>query len=236
MKNNFLKFNLILALGLSIIFSGCGINNDVLDGNDITPQYAISVDNYNVSPFEMVTLTIDEYIFTEDAYYGEIYDKEVHLIKISDTQLTFMMPFIPEGERLFEFIIEDVTHDIEFIILALEEIQNPEEVITTYSNKVVEAFNELKNMNQLYDLQIEPQNLQIIEKYISDFNNAYTSATIEEKQEFAQFMNANPDIFDFSNFDYSFFNDSINTSKDFVYWELMPLTVLYIRMTRIALI
>ena len=219
MKNT-LKLSLILILS-SITISNwhCGLVGDVLDGDDNPAQYAISPDRYDVSPFETVTLTIDEYYFSEDSYYGEIYDKEVQLIKLSGTQLTFMMPFVPEGERILEFILEDVTHDIEFTIQTLEEIQNPDEVITTYKDNVIEAFDELKNMNQLYNLEIEPQNLQVIEKYISDFNNAYSSATAYEKQELAQFMNANPDLFDFSNFDYSLFNDSLNTSRSFVKWD-----------------
>ena len=211
--------SILLLIGISLTNWNCSTVGDLLDGDDNPDKYGISSDKYDVNPFETVILTIDEYIFTEDSYHGTIYDQEVALLKISDTQLTFMMPYIPEGNRVLEFILEDVKHDIELMILTLEEIQNPEEVITTYSNKVFEALDELRNMNQLYDLQIEPQNLQVIEKYISDFNNAYLSSTIEEKQELAQFMNANPDIFDFSNFDYSFFNDSINTSKAFEYWD-----------------
>jgi len=118
-----------------------------------------------------------------------------------------------------EFIIEDVSHEIYFTITSPEPVSNPEEVIDSYKQNVVVAFDSLVLMNQLYNLQIEPQNLQVIENYLNDFNQAYATATAEEKQELAQFMNANPDIFDFSNFDYSFFNDSLNTSKNFVKWD-----------------
>ena len=130
-----------------------------------------------------------------------------------------MMPYIPEGERIFEMVIEDVTHEVFFTIDPLEEIDNPEEIIMDYKENVEEAFIELKSMNEKYNLQLDPDNLSIIESYLADFNQSYTSATADEKQELAQFMKANPDLFDFSHFDYSIFDDSLNTNRDYISWD-----------------
>lgn len=212
---------IIILLLISISFTNwnCSLVGDVLDGDDNPAQYAISSDRYNVVPFETVTLTINEYYFSEDSYYGEIYDKEVLLIKISDTQLTFMMPLVPEGERILEFILEDVKHDLTFTILTLEEIDNPDEIITTYQNNIVEAFNELKVLNQQQNTGIEPENLQVIDQLLEDFNQGFSNATEDEKQELAQIMKANPELFDFKLYDYSQFNDSMQTSKDYISWD-----------------
>ena len=209
-----------IAIPAYILFFGsCGEIDNILDENNNSYQYAISADNYTVTPFTTVTLNIEEYIFPEESYHGEIYGKDVELVKVTDTQLKFMMPYVPEGERVLEFIIEDVTHDVLFTIIALDEIENPDEIITNYRDNVIEAFEGLKTMNQQYNLDIEAQNLQVIEDYISDFNTDYASATAEEKQELAQFMNANPDIFDFSHFDYSIFDDSLTRSRGLIQWD-----------------
>jgi hypothetical protein len=219
MRDLFLKAITLTIIFTSLFFYSCDTLNDALGIDDNPPQYALYPDNYSVSPFETVLLTIEEYSFTDNEYWGSIYGEDVLLIKVNDSQLTFMMPFIPEGERVFEMIIEDVTHDIDFNIIPLEEVENPDEIITNYKNNVASAFDELKNMNELHDLQIELENLQIIENYLNEFEANYSAATEMEKQELAQFMNANPELFDFSHFDYSIFNDSLNANRDFVKWD-----------------
>jgi hypothetical protein len=219
MKKTFFKTLTLITIFTSLFFYSCDTLSDALGGDNNPPQYALYPDNYSVTPFATVVLTIEEYSFTKNEYWGSIYGEDVLLIKINDNQLTFMMPYIPEGERVFEMIIEDVTHDIDFNIIPLEEVDNPDEVILNYKNNVADAFNELKNMNELYNLQLEPVNLQIIENYLNEFESGYSAATETEKQELAQFMNANPELFDFSHFDYSIFNDSLNTNRDFVKWD-----------------
>lgn len=214
-----LIFSLIFISVTSFFFYGCGEVSSLIQGDDNPPQYAFYPTNYSVTPFETVILTIEEYYFAENEYWGSIYGKDIQLIKVKDNQLTFMMPFIPEGERIFEMVIEGATHDIVFNINPLEEIDNPEEVILQYKENVVTAFDELKGMNDKYNLQLDPDNLKIIENYISDFNQSYSSATTEEKQELAQFMKANPGLFEFNHFDYSIFNDSLNANRDFVNWD-----------------
>ncbi len=202
----------------SLFFAGCGEIGNLIDGEE-QYFYSVTADKYSVEPFETVTLTIDEYVLTDDLYYAQIYDKDIELVKISDSQLTFMMPFIPDGERILEWVIDGVSHEIDFTIIPLEEIDNPEEIIMDYKQNVEDAFTELKSMNDKYNLELDQSNLAIIENYIVDFNQNYSSATADEKQELAQFMKANPDLFDFSHFDYSVFDDSLNTNKDFVKWD-----------------
>ncbi len=82
---------LIILIGISFTNWNCGVVGDILDGDDNPAQYAISSSSYNVTPFETVTLTIDDYVFTQESYYAEIYDKELELIKISDSSTMFLV-------------------------------------------------------------------------------------------------------------------------------------------------
>ena len=166
-------FVYIVGFALLVYFSGCGEIGNLIDGEE-QYYYSVTSDKYSVEPFETVTLTIDEYVLTDDLYYAQIYDKDIELVKISDSQLTFMMPFIPDGERILEWVIDGVSHEIDFTIIPLEEIDNPEEIIMDYKQNVEDAFTELKSMNDKYNLELDQSNLAIIENYINDFNQNFS--------------------------------------------------------------
>ena len=211
-------FVYIVGFALLVYFSGCGEIGNLIDGEE-QYYYSVTSDKYSVVPFETVTITIDEYVLTDDIYYAQIYDKDIELIKISDSQVTFVMPLIPEGERILEWVIEGVTHEIDYTISALEEIDNPEEIIMDYKEDIEEAFNELKLLSQQQNSGIEPANIQVIDQLLADFNQGFSDATEDEKQELAQIMKANPALFDFTSFDFSQLNDSMQTSKDYISWD-----------------
>ncbi|MFK5854766.1 MAG: FISUMP domain-containing protein [Bacteroidota bacterium] len=218
MIKKMLSFTLIV-LSLSTLTVTNWSCEKIFGGDSVEENITLSQDKTEVTPFEIVTITAADYTFSNDVYYATIADKDIELSKATDNQLMFMMPYITSGNHKLIFTIDDIEYNIEFDINSPEPINNPEEVIDSYKQNVVVAFDTLKYMNQIYNLQIESQNLQVIENYLTDFDQAYASATEDEKQELAQFMQANPDLFDFSNFDYSFFNDSLNTSKNFIKWD-----------------
>ena len=218
MTEKALNYTLIVLLLVSLTITNWSCEK-IFGDDSVEETITLSQDKTQVTPFEIVTITAADYTFSNDVYYATIADKDIELKKTTDNQLMYMMPYITSGNHKLVLTIDDVEYNIGFDINSPAPISNPEEVIDSYKQNVVVAFDTLKYMNQVYNLQIESQNLQVIENYLTDFDQAYASATEDEKQELAQFMQANPYLFDFSNFDYSFFNDSLNTSKDFVKWD-----------------
>ncbi|NQU32430.1 MAG: hypothetical protein HQ521_04280 [Bacteroidetes bacterium] len=205
-----------LLTSLTVFYSSCEKSNPAADNNE---PLELTIDKTNVTPFEAITITATNYTFLNDSYSGTIADRDIELVKSSDHQLTFMMPFIESGSHSLTFNIDDVEHSFDFTISTPAIIDNPSEFILGYKNQVVIAFDSLKIWNQMYNLQIEEQNIAIIENYINQFNQALNTATEDEKQELAQFMKVNPDLFSFSNYNFNEFNDSLSVSRDYVKWD-----------------
>ena len=200
----------ILLSNLSVLNLSCKKDTDII----------LTADKTNVTPFEVITITTTDYIFTEEKYSALIADRNIKLIKDESNKLIFMMPSISGGNQILSFSIDGVEQNINFTITALEVVDNPSEVINNYKENIDNALDTIANLNILSGIQISEQNIQIIENYISDFEQAFTTASEAEKQELAQFMQANSEMFDFNNFDFQLLRDSLNIeTKDFAKWD-----------------
>lgn len=214
--------NIIIIIAVSITLSivGCGKISDIINGDENPEQIAIYSDKYNVTPFETIRLTADDYTFSNDVYYATIADTDIELRKITDNQIMFMMPTISSGNQILTFDIDGLEYELEFIVSVLPIVPNPEEVITEYKQEISNMVDTIEYLNSISGLNVSEQNLQLIKNQLSEFEQANATATDAEKQELAQFMQLNPDLFDLSYFNFQILNDSLDIgTRDFVAWD-----------------
>ena len=205
-----------LILGLFVfITSSCEKETAIEEDN---PGSDIVADKTDVAPYEIIKLTSSDFIFTADYYDAFISDYEIQLLRVDDQTLTFMMPNVPTGEQMLLLDLSGNSFEIVFNINALTEINNPDTYFNEYKT---DLRNMLDTLMQLDNQQFNAvsTNMDLAEAYMSDFESAYQSATNEQRIEFVQMMEANPEIFDFT-IDLHDFNDSLFTgTKDFVKWD-----------------
>ncbi len=210
-------FTAIILSVFTITLSSCDKANDLFGGGE-EDKVDIQADKLTVTPYELVTLTAIDYEFDNQSYDGSLGDKNITLIRTSPATLAFMVPDAV-GEQSARFSLNDTEYEIAINVNKAHQISNPESLIEQRYQDVENAFDTLQHLNQMYNLQIDEQNIQVIRNYLADFEEKYKNSTAEEKQQLAQFMAANPDLFDFSNFNFDWFSDSLNTSRDFVAWD-----------------
>lgn len=210
-------FFVISALLFTSFFYSCEPINDLL--NDEEYYYSIYADKYEVQVFESVTLFIDDYNFSTDQYSAIIADKEVLLRRISNQELSFMIPYIEGGLQYMYFNFEGTDYEIEFQINSSEIIESPSAVIDEQKTQFDLVYDSLLYAQQEGILSISTQNLQTLASLKSDFEQQYTNATEEEKQELAQLMQANPNFFDLSHIHLHQFDDDLSQKLRNDYWE-----------------
>ena len=216
-KIKFLTLAALLLGSLTIFYSSC-IEKD--EDDIVEKQVTLIADKTNVSPFELVTITADDYTFTNTEYNATIETKDIKLVKDEENNLVFMMPSIPGGSQTLSLMLDETEYQIEFNINALPVVENPTEVINTYKQNLYDALDTINYVNTLQGAQISSENIQLIETYLSDFEQALSSASQGEKQELAQFMQRNPEMFNYSNFEFYSINDSLYTgTKSTTEWD-----------------
>jgi len=200
---------------LSITNSGC--DTLLKEGEDPTQSLSLYQDKTEVSPFEQVTITAIDYGFLQETFPAAIGGKEITLTRASN-QLVFTMPFVA-GAQVLDLVVDDVTYSFDFLVNELEPIANPDELINAYKQNVEGLINEVEQMIQLGELQIPAEHMQVLQNQKLAFEQSFASATADQKQEVAQFIKANPGFFNFEHIQLQQFNDSLNTSRNFVAWD-----------------
>ena len=208
-----------LLCTLTITNWNCGKINDIINGDENPEQITIYSDKFNVTPFETITLTADDYAFSEESISGSIDNNDIVLQKVSENQMVFIMPYLNNGNHILIFVIDDIEYEIEFEVTAPEPIENPNEIIDNGKQKIIAGFDNLVFLNEKYNLQISQQDMNKVVDLLSQFDQEMSLASDSDRQQLAYFMNANPDLFDYSEFDFDIFNDSLNTSRDSEYWD-----------------
>ncbi|MEZ5199028.1 MAG: hypothetical protein R2764_22395, partial [Bacteroidales bacterium] len=219
----------LVLLVVSLLISAMAINGctketeeneNTNDNTNNLGSINLTPNKTNVTPFEVIAITAEDYAFEKEVYYGSIGERNIELKKDGENKLLFLMPSISGGDQLLKFIIDEENYEIQFNITALATVDNPEEVISGYKEEISSMIDDIKDLNNSSILHVAEHNIQIVEDYLTDFDEAYATSTDEEKQELAQFMVANPGLFDFDSFDFEILNDSLTIGlKDFIAWD-----------------
>jgi len=207
--------SLLIFCGIILFQTSCNNEEDKLDTPDepeVVETVLLNANKTSVTPYELITLTSTNYIFTKDLYSATIASTIIDIVKGEGNELTFMMPNLPAGTQTLNILFDDKEGKLNFTIISLPVIINPITVIENYKINLDNAIDTLRFLNSQSD-HISDQNIQIFESYISDFEQALTTATEEEKQELAQFMQVHQTLFDFSNFYIWESSDSLYVGK-----------------------
>lgn len=210
-------FVITILTSISVFYSSCEKLNPVDEDNE---PLELTIDKTNVTPFEAITITSSNYTFLNDMYPGIIADRDIEMRKTADNKLMFMMPSISSGSQTLSFNLAGHDFNIEFTIDALPVVDNPEVIITDFKQEMSNMVDTIEYLNSISGLNVSEQNLQLIKTYLAEFNQANTTATDAEKQELAQFMQVNPELFDLGYFNFQILNDSLVVgSRSFVAWD-----------------
>lgn len=209
----------LLIFFVAFLFHSCGKISEVLNNDGEEYHWLISADQYEVQVFETVVLRIEDHSFASSSYQADIGDKIVNLTKISDQELSFMMPYIEGGFQFLNFHFEDYKYEIEFQVKSFEIIDNPSSIIDEQKAQFDLVYDSVLYAQEEGILNISAQNIQTLAVLKEDFEQKYTSATEEEKQELAQLMQANPGFFDLNHINLQQFNDDLSQKLREEYWE-----------------
>lgn len=152
-----------------------------------------------VCQLEFAILTSNDITFSKISYSGTIGGENVELF-VSDTILSFLMPEITAGSQTLTADIENNIYTINFNVIGIENVINPDIYIENSTNDFTYSEEELNNsstlMADMYGSEHDDDNIEILIAYLDDFQTLLNSASAEDKQTLANFISANPDIFE----------------------------------------
>ena len=171
-------FYLIIFI-LFIINNSCNKREDV----DFGGNGNFIAEKLEVKTFEIVNLIT--YVNFEDRYLGKFGDKEVELIKTSDSTLTFYIPEVPSGDAVLSFDLGKWK-----FVVSQTEAPSPTTFTSSYTSSVNAQINQLSSATTEEQAEIE-EFLQ----YKKEVFDLFNSLSENDKRQTLLFYEANKEVF-----------------------------------------
>lgn len=171
-------WQLIIFISL-IITNSCNKQKDI----DVGDNGNITAQKQEVKTYEIVNLIAS--VNLEDRYTGKFGDKEVTLLKTSDSTLSFYIPEVPSGDAVLSF-------DLGKLKFAVSQTGAPSlAAFTTNFNSSLDA-----QINQLSSTTPEEQaEIQAFLQYKQEVFELFNSLSEDNKRQTLLFYEANKEVF-----------------------------------------
>ncbi len=176
--------NIVLLIFVSTFFIQCSKDDDPKE-NEIEVSDDITADKNTVSPLEIVQLT-SKNTLQADIYEANLGNVSLKLAKVDDNTLILVVPpDIQSGKSILTFMENEKTVEIEFNVLPLELVADPESVIQPMLVEVDLILNQSPTNPELISYASS------LESLMAEFESAYNSLSIENKKKVATFFELN---------------------------------------------
>lgn len=155
---------------------------------------SLSFEKTDYQPYEIAQLSATNLSMSGDEYDGLI-DEEVS-VSLTNVEgvLVLTIPGLDAGSHSLTVSIDGKDYEATFNSSALSSIADPDVVISTtlgtYNTQITELTELIDSMSTV-DTTVLLGDLQIIQSYIDDANQLLATASAEEKEIAAQFLQAN---------------------------------------------
>src|SRR5690606_33070352 len=176
--------NIVLFIFVSTFFIQCSKDDDPKE-SEVEVSDDITADKNTVSPLEIVQLTSENPLLA-DIYEANLGNVSLKLAKVDDNTLILVVPpDVQSGKSILTFMENKKTVEIEFNVLSLELVQDPESVIQPMLVEVDLILNQSPTNPELISYASS------LESLMAEFESAYNSLSIDNKKKVATFFELN---------------------------------------------
>src|SRR5690606_23778183 len=177
--------NIVLFIFVSTFFIQCSKDDDPKESEVVEVSDDITADKNTVSPLEIVQLTSENPLLA-DIYEANLGNVSLKLAKVDDNTLILVVPpDVQSGKSILTFMENQKTVEIEFNVLSLELVQDPESVIQPMLVEVDLILNQSPTSPELISYASS------LESLMAEFETAYNSLSIDNKKKVATFFELN---------------------------------------------
>jgi hypothetical protein len=163
-----------------------------------TEPISLSADKNEYAPFEMVTISTAENLFTTQSFTAKINDIEV-IVGSNENIASFVLPNLTNGNYNLSFTLNDKNYIIPLTVSSLSNILSADQYFNQIQTSINQNINDLNSqitqLEQNSTIPNEYTNLKDdVIKYtnlLNDYTTSYNNLSTVEKQEFAKSMAAN---------------------------------------------
>ncbi len=188
-----------------IIFSLNSCSEEAVEEVAVTKPEPIglSAEKSKYAPYEIVTISASENLFTVQSFSAKINDIEI-IVGTYEKIASFVLPNLNNGNYNLNFTLNDKNYIVPITVSSLTNILSADQYFNDIQTSINQNINELNlQITQLVQNstnQNEYTNLQndVIKytKLFNDYKVSYNNLSAVEKQEFAKSMAANKAIID----------------------------------------
>lgn len=168
-----------------------------------TEPIGLSAEKSKYAPYEIVTISASENLFTVQSFSAKINDIEI-IVGSYEKIASFVLPNLNNGNYNLNFTLNDKNYIVPITVSSLTNILSADQYFNDIQTSINQNINELNlqitQLEQNSTNQNEYTNLQkdVIKytKLFNDYTASYNNLSAVEKQEFAKSMAANKAIID----------------------------------------
>lgn len=204
-KLSSLFFYCTLLLSTLIVFSlnSCSKENGDEDEKKDTETITLSAEKDQYAPYELVTISASENLFTAKSFSAKINNLEV-ILGADENSASFILPNLANGTYDVNFTLNEKNYIVPITVAAASNILGADQYFTEVKSAITENISDLNtqiaSLEQNSTSPEEYENLKNdVVKYtnlLNDYTSSYNNLSADEKLEFAKTMAANKDIFD----------------------------------------
>ena len=185
---------LVVFISIILLQTSCDGLNEIL-GEEEVPDTYLNTSNYNTVPFEIITLTSEEGLPANDEFTGKIGDIEITAVQSEPGILYVMIPDIETGSYNLSVNLGDFDGYTEIVVESAPQLTNPEEIVENVIAIANQSLTDLGIIENQTGQKLDEQVKTLLNNVISEMNNVYSTLSQSEKQKFAAFIMANPELF-----------------------------------------
>ncbi len=159
------------------------------------PDTYLNTSQYSVVAHEIITLWSDEGIPGEETFTGTFGDIEVSVVQSEPGILYFMIPNVSPGLYNLTINFGEYEGFSDLTVDTPQQIGNPEDIVNNVINIANNSLQDLEYIENQTGQLVGEQEKLFLSNTISEMNSVYSTLSASERQQFASFIMANPEMF-----------------------------------------
>ncbi len=161
------------------------------------PDTYLNASQQNAIPYKIISLWSDEGIPADEEFTGTFGELEITVCQTEPALLHFMIPDVNPGSYNLTINFGDYEGYTDLTIELSQPISNPDEIVNNVITGANQSLQFLESVENQTGQQVSEHEKLFITNTISEMNSVFATLSTSEKQEFASFIIANPELFGF---------------------------------------
>lgn len=215
-KYTLLKYCILMMFVISFLsLNSCSKVDEEKKAETETETLTLSAEKGKYSPYEIVTISAPENVFTSQSFTAKINNIEI-IISSNENVASFVLPNLSNGNYDLSFTLNEKKYIVPISVSSLSNVLSADQYFNEIKSGMTQKINDLNS--QIIQLEQNSTNASEytnlkndVIKYtnlLNDYTNSYNKLSVIDKIEFAKTMAANKASID----EYNQLTNALNSS------------------------